>query len=332
MRNKGQNQSRQDLYKGLKGSIARQREVLSDMLAIPLQTTAEMCAAVWPDRELLNQALLSGFDGMPYCQFMYVLDTKAVQISDNASPQGLLTEHFGRDRSARPYMRKVVPTDNFILSSAYMSLRVNRPSVTAVQLIKKDDKVVGFLGADFDLRDLPLTRVLYEEKPQWKQIKGDPAIRGNVFLQTRIESRLDKQIDDALIILEELMSVHGIYHLQIHFSSSRAIIWLLDDPFRYRLLDVNEIMDPEICLAYPIVDYPENALVKKSQIKLILDSFRKLRFGDESIYLRSGSVNIFNGLIGLNFSCDGSHYIPFDDFLEKDMSFWGISQGSNPLE
>jgi len=327
-----ESQSRKQAYQGLKGSIARQREVLTDMLKIPLQTTAEMCAAVWPDRELLNQSLVSGFDGMPYCQFLYVLDTNALQISDNVSPQGLLVEHYGRDRSRRPYMRKVVPTDDFILSTAYMSLRVNRPSVTAIQLIKKEGNVVGFLGADFDLRDLPLTRVLYEEAPQWKQIKGDPAIRGNVFLQTRIDSRLDKRIDNTMVILEELMSVHGVFHVQIHFSSSRAIIWLLSDPFRYRLLDVKDLMEPGICMAYPIVEYPDKALIRQNQIKKILQSFRELRFGDESIYLRSASVNIFNGLIGLNFSCDGSHYMPFSDFLEKDMSFWGVSSGSSPLD
>jgi len=321
-------QTSQQVYEGLKGSIARQRDVLSDMLKIPLQSVADMCAEVWPDRKLLNQVLSSGLDSLPYCQFLYALDTEARQISDNASREGLLTEHYGRDRSDRPYVKNLVPTQDFILSGAYMSLRVSRPSVTAIQLVKKDGRVVGFLGVDFDLRDLPLTSVLYEEQPQWRQIKGDPSIRGNVFLQTRAQSPLDEQLNDVLIMLEELIIVHGVFHTQIHFSSSRAIIWLLADPYRYRLLDVNELMDPEICFAYPIVNYPDNAVVDKSQIRSIMDSFRQLRFGDESIYLRSGSLNIFNGLVGLNFSCDGSHYIPHGEFLEKDMSFWGISQSS----
>ncbi len=322
------NRTPQQVYEGLKGSIARQREVLSDMIKIPLQELANICAEVWPDKTLLDQALMSGLDSLPYCQFLYALDTEAQQISDNASRQGQLPEHFGRDRSQRPYVRNLVPAENFILSGAYMSLRAHRPSVTAIQVIRKEDRVVGFIGADFDLRDLPLTRVLYEEPAQWKQIKGDPAIRGSVFLQTRAQSRLDEQLDDALIILEELITVHGVFHSQIHFSSSRAIIWLRNDPFRYRLLDVNELLDPEICFAYPIVDYPENTVIKVEQIKPILESFRQLRFGDESIYLRSGSMNIFNGLIGLNFSCDGSHYIPHVEFLDKDMSFWGISAAS----
>ncbi|MFC1774593.1 hypothetical protein ACFL3A_14800, partial [Pseudomonadota bacterium] len=26
--------------------------------------------------------------------------------------------------------------------------------------------------------------------------------------------------------------------------------------------------------------------------------------------------------VGLNFSCDGSHYMPWDEFLEKSLGFW----------
>jgi hypothetical protein len=36
-----------------------------------------------------------------------------------------------------------------------------------------------------------------------------------------------------------------------------------------------------------------------------------------------------NGMLGLTFSCDGSHYMPVDEFLEKDLSFWLGSLKSN---
>lgn len=326
------NQTAKQVYEGLKGSIARQREVLTEMLKSPLKSIAEQCAEKWGDREALNQILMTGLDRLPYCQFLYALDTNAVQISDNASRQGLMPEHYGRDRSDRPYIKSIPEDANFILSGAYMSQRAHRPSVTAIQLVKKGDEPMGYIGADFDLRDLPLTKVLYEQPPQWHQIKGDPSIRGNVFFQTRVQSRMDEQLLDALAIIEELMCVHGVFHTQLHFSSSRAIIWLANDPYRYRLLDVNEILDPETCFAYPIVPYPENAVIKSEEIRPILENFRELRFGDDSIYLRSGSVNIFNGLIGLNFSCDGSHYIPHTDFLKQDISFWGISAASGQMQ
>jgi hypothetical protein len=108
----------------------------------------------------------------------------------------------------------------------------------------------------------------------------------------------------------------------LHFSSSRAIVWVMEDPYRYRLLDIEALIEPDICLAYPRTPYPTGALVPPEQVRSVLDAFRTLRLMDEMFYLRSGTLNIFNGLVGLTFSCDGSHYIPYDEFLRKDHDFW----------
>jgi len=43
-----------------------------------------------------------------------------------------------------------------------------------------------------------------------RQVKGDPAIRGTLFQQTRTESPTDRNIENALFILEELLTEHGI--------------------------------------------------------------------------------------------------------------------------
>ena len=64
------------------------------------------------------------------------------------------------------------------------------------------------------------------------------------------------------------------------------------------------------------------AKVSPAEIRKTLEEFKALRFADETIYLRSGSLNIMNGMIGLTFSCDGSHYMSVQEFLEKDLSFW----------
>ena len=47
-----------------------------------------------------------------------------------------------------------------------------------------------------------------------------------------------------------------------------------------------------------------------------------LRLIDTTIYLRTASINIFNGMISLTFSCDGSHYMRYDKFLAKGTAFW----------
>ena len=306
----------------LDASINRQREALSALLAQPLARIAAQCGLVWPQRELLNQTLASALHELPYCMALYALDTRGRQLCDNVEHSGLHTAHYGRDRSERPYMRSAVPASGFLLSEAYLSLRARRPSITAIQVIRRDGVVVGFLGADFDLRDLPLTRRLYDEPQHWRQIRGDPAIRSTVFQQCRIDSEMDRRIDDVLYMLEALIVNHGVFHGKLHFSSSRATLWLVEDPFRYRLLDLAALVDPDICLVYPQRDYPRDALVPADQVRLVLQGFKELRLGDETIYLRSGSLNIFNGMVALTFSCDGSHYMPYAEFLDRDMPFW----------
>lgn len=314
----------------LADSIARQRELLKDMLRDPLARIARECSDVWGDRQKLDAVLTDALASLPMCKYMYALDTNALQICDNISREGLIEKDFGRDRSNRPYMNERVPSAGFLLSQAYISLRARRPSLTAIQNVRDaNGRVLGFIGADFDLRNLPLTGKLYDEPTHWRQIKGDPAIRGTVFHQTRSNSMMDLQIDTVLGVMEELMADHGVFHGKLHFSSSRATIWLTDDPFRYRLLDIDSLTDPNTCLIYPHQPYPANAVVPKGKIRPILDSLRDLRFMDEMFYLRAGSLNIFNGMVALTFSCDGSHYLPWNEFLEKGADFWasGSTEG-----
>jgi hypothetical protein len=321
------------MQRTLKESIAEQRDILGKMLCDPLKHAAQICAAVWGDRHSLDDALSQILQTMPYCKFLYALDTNAIQISDNISHEGIIQEDYGRDRSARPYMNEVVPSTDFVLSGAYISLRAKRPSLTAIQIVRNSKgQALGFVGADFDLRNLPITRDLYEEPRQWQQMRGDPSIRGSVFYQTRVHSKMDRHIDTVLGVIEELMIDHGVFHAKLHFSSNRAVIWLYDDPYRYRMLDINALIDPNICLAYPTIAYPENALIPETKIRPILDGLRQLRYMDETLYLRSGSLNIFNGIVNLTFSCDGSHYIPFDEFLNKEHAFWSSGMNEDTLQ
>lgn len=306
-----------------KNSINKQRLLLAQVLSSPLKQLAEEVSAVNMEHKELDEKLLQAFTQIPYCTYLYVLDTNGVQVSSNMSKEGLLGEHFGRDRTDRPYMKETVPEEGFLLSDAYISLNSMRPSVTALQIIKNDNGVSGYLGADFDLRDLPITTQLYQEPGEWRQIKGDPAIRSMVFQQCRCESLLDKNINQVFSILEELFTQRGMFQGVIHFSSSRATVWVIDDPYRYRILDQEALSDTDICMAYPNQKYPDDAVIPQNKISLIFESMKKLRMADETIYLRSSSINIFNGLISLTFSCDGTHYMPYHEFLDKDLSFWG---------
>ena len=118
------------------------------------------------------------------------------------------------------------------------------------------------------------------------------------------------------------MTERGVFQCQIHFSSSQATIWTLDDPLRYRILDHEALGDPDICLVFPPRPYPEDAVIPPLDVALILDRLRALRLADENIYLRTSSINLFNGMVSLTFSCDGTHYLRYDEFLGKNAAFW----------
>ncbi|MGA7801684.1 MAG: hypothetical protein WCC36_12825 [Gammaproteobacteria bacterium] len=312
-----------------KDSIYRQREELARMLKEPLAQLATQCVQVWGDRERLNAALLDGFSSIPYCTYLYVVGTESLQISDTISTVGLMPGDYHRDRAEHSYMKEAMPAWGFLLSDAYISsVAAHWPSLTALQVVASTADTMGRLGADFDLRSLPVTAALYQEPGYWRQVKGDPAIRSTLFQQTRTESPMDRNMPQALSILEELLTERGIFQCQIHFSSSQVTIWTTDDPLRYRILDHEVLDDPDICLVYPPRPYPADAAIPGPDIVRILNAMRALRVVDATIYLRTASINVFNGMVSLTFSCDGSHYMPYDEFLAKGATFWSGPNGT----
>lgn len=306
----------------IKTSIAEQRKTLSRLLGAALADLALRLSLIWGDRARVNEALRESLESFQYCRALYAMNQQGQQLSGTVTRLETDLGQIGRDRSQRPYMAEAMAGAEFTLSDVYISQNARRPSLTAVQAVRKGGVLLGYVAADFDLRELPLTGKLYDEPDRWRQIKGDPAIRGQLFQQVRVDSLMDQRMDDVLPLVEELMTERGVFHGKLHFSSSRATVWVLDDPYRYRILSFEELVNPDICFAYPATVYHPDAIVPQSDIRRVLETFRKLRFADESIYLRSGSLNVFNGLVGLNFSCDGSHYMPFREFLDKDYRFW----------
>jgi hypothetical protein len=275
------------------------------------------------DRSRVENELAKALYKIPNCKQLFVLDASGRQIVDNITRNGPDASYFGRERSGRPYMQGLVGTTDFKLSQAYISRNRQRPMLTAVRVIRDENgERTGFLGADFDLRELPATQELYQQTTDWRQIKGDPAIRQGLFAQQRCHSIMDDRLDQILPVMNELMTERGIFHGKLHFSSSRATIWQSNDPFVYRLLDIEELLAPDICLAHPKHSYHTRAIVRAGDIMDIFQMFRQLRFADDNIYLRSGSLNLINGMVSLNFSCDGTHYLRHDDFLAKGMDFW----------
>lgn len=338
----------------LSSAVTRQRDLLMNLLYEPLRQVSMRCGQELTEgikprdtRTALDVFLTEAFPSVPYCKYLYAMDRDGMQISSSMSREGLITKHFGRDRSDRPYMREALSVScflakqrethyqqwpyteegvlaaDFLLCGAYISEHALRPSMTAVYFVRDaQGKHISFMGADFALRDLPQSRQIYEEPRRTRHFVGDSsdtiALAGNA----RRNSKLDANIDVVSSVIDELMLFHGVHHVKLHFSSGQTILWQVDDPYRYRLMTVENLVDPDSCLAYPKRSYPENALIASDDIRRILNQMKRLRNSDDLLYLLTGSVNIYNGMVGVSFSSGSSHYVPHEDFLKTDLSLW----------
>lgn len=310
----------------LRQSIQQQRQFVAKTLKRPLRELSQRCIRVWFNDERLNAVLQDSLSTIPLCGLIYAVDVDGYQRSANVTSQGIDLSCKGQDLSERPYLMTSLSFTGLVLSDVYLSRVNSRPCITALQSVGPVSRPLGFIAADFELRNLPGVSLPEPESEEWRQIRGDPAIRGALFAQTHVVSPLDKQVSSVVPIIEELICERGVFHAKIHYSSSRATFWRIDKPFHYRVHVLDEILNPSVCLAYPARPYYGEAVVPRQSVRDILERFSVLRFLDDTLYLRDASLNVINGMVGLTFSCDGTHYMTVDEFMDKGAEFW--SNGS----
>jgi hypothetical protein len=168
---------------------------------------------------------------------------------------------------------------------------------------------------------------------RWLQIKGDPSIREFLFQQCRVESQFDNDLDRIHEIVHALLTRKGAFHVKVHYSSSQLTCWFSDDAYRYRVFVKEEV------LASGFLDQFRDSniehlqpLIASEDTRAILNEFKCMRTTDETIYMRNGSINRVNGLIGMTFSCDGAHYIDHKTFFEKLETFSTSEVNEKQLE
>jgi hypothetical protein len=208
-----------------------------------------------------------------------------------------------------------------MLSCVYISQNTGNPCISAFHPVIDDSlQFLGFVVADFDLRHLPLSITHPNPSPLHFGVFDMPPHQPSQ--RYRATSPFDRHPSDIQGILNKLISEHGVFQCALHFSSATAQLWQMDDPYQYRLCKVDQLLDPNMYLTYPRRAYPAKALVSIGQVQRVLERFCILRLVDASIYLRSGSLNIINGLVSLSFSFDGSQYLSVNEFLSQDLSCW----------
>jgi hypothetical protein len=157
---------------------------------------------------------------------------------------------------------------------------------------------------------------------RWMQVKGDPSVREFLFQQCRVESLFDNSLDQVHEIVRSLLTYKGAFHVKVHYSSSQLTCWFCDDAYRYRVYVREEVLAPDFIDQFRNTSMDHlQPVIDADDTRLILAEFRRLRMTDQTIYLRNGSINRINGMIGMTFSCDGSHYIDHKTFFEKLETF-----------
>ena len=188
-------------------------------------------------------------------------------------------------------------------------------------------------------------------------IKGDPSLRESAPLRKRYDSKVDSLFDQLEPNLEDIMINRGIYRIFVGFNSGEIRTNSIFDPLRQEIHDAEKIADKDyINRHFPKIDYSDkvalmrelystlraskqyknipnywqNILNRRSKswlpleagnIPNILSTVRKLRDIDE-YYLRNITVCIVQGIVRMQFNCDGTQIIDahnFKHFLEENI-------------
>ncbi len=188
-------------------------------------------------------------------------------------------------------------------------------------------------------------------------IKGDPSLRESATLRKRYDSTVDSIFDQLEPNLEDIMLNRGIYRIFVGFNSGEIRTDSIFDPLREEIHDAEKIADKDyVNRHFPLISYADkvalmrelyttlraseqykripsywqNILNRRSQkwiplepenIPSILSTVRKLR-DIEEYYLRNITIDIVQGIVRMQFNCDGTQIIDahnFKHFLEENI-------------
>ena len=145
----------------VKQIILAKKDALAATVTAPLSQLARQCAPAWDDTDALDRVLLDHIDQITKCEFLYAWDLEGQEISSLIQPGQADKSWRGRDLSERPYLKNNLPFKGIMLSSVYHSQFSERECVTALQAVRKEETLLGFIAADFSLDKLVCRR-----KPQ----------------------------------------------------------------------------------------------------------------------------------------------------------------------
>lgn len=304
-----------------KETVSNNKKFLSSLIKAPLGQIERGCCDRWENVGELTAYLQQSLCRLPHCQLLYVLNTEGRQLTGNVTRNGIDTTWHGQNLADRPYFTGNLPFRGMILSAAYLSQRSMQPCITAVQSVNHNGELLGFIAADFHLKDLPIISTSTLQRMHSHNTSYHPAREGQLN-HKRKTTEMDANIDYLIYALSILMQEHGVFHCKLHFDSDRCNLWSYQNPHNYQLHSVAELMSSGLIDQYTAVDYHQENTVPAEQIPLIFAQLKALRQSDDNTYLHSGSLNIVNGMVSLTFSHNEPQYLSADEFLNHDLGYW----------
>jgi hypothetical protein len=182
-------------------------------------------------------------------------------------------------------------------------------------------------------------------------IKGDPSLRESAPLRKRYNSKVDSIFDQLEPKLEDIMLNRGIYRIFVGFNSGEIRTNSIFDPLRQEIHDAEKIANQDyINRQFPLIEYDDkvslmsdlyetlraseqykkmptywqNILNRRSQkwkplepenIPCIFSTVSKLREIEE-YYLRNITICIVQGIVRMQFNCDGTQIIDAHTFKQ----------------
>jgi hypothetical protein len=301
-----------------KETVSNKKKFLSSLIKAPMQVTEQTCAERWPDLDAVADYLLQSLCRLPHCQLLYVIDIHGKQLSGNVTRNGIDNTWQDQDLSDRPFFSGDLPFRGMTLSPAYLSQRSMQPCITAIQAVNLQGELLGFIAADFHIKDLPVisTTTLHKLHSHGSQHPNSTS-----KLKKR-KTQTDLNIDYLIYALSTMMQEHGVFHIKLDFDSEHCNVWSYQDPHHYRVHSIKQLMSSELLDQYPVTEFNGRNVISIEQIPLIFAQLKALRQTDDNTYLHSGSLNIVNGMVGLTFSHDEPRYLSVEEFLNHDLGHW----------
>jgi hypothetical protein len=141
--------------------------------------------------------------------------------------------------------------------------------------------------------------------------------RRSLLKPDRTERKADGCLDRLVVLSGELLRERGVFQVGLHFAGGgQVVLWELRDPCHYRVWPSEDCLRPGFAEGFRQALYPVNAGVPPGRVQEVLSRLKSLRLDEGGQRLCSGSLNIINGTVGLDFSCAGSLYLDYRDLLD----------------